>query len=74
MKNFPIGGVGESGMGRYFGKSTFETFSNQKMFFHKKYYAHRFEKYSFLLFMLKLTSIPLPPMTKKKMDMFKWFL
>uniref|UniRef100_A0A7S2ZJZ1 Aldehyde dehydrogenase n=1 Tax=Rhodosorus marinus TaxID=101924 RepID=A0A7S2ZJZ1_9RHOD len=35
IETLPFGGVGSSGIGRYHGKSGFETFSNRKAFLHK---------------------------------------
>eukprot|EP00189_Rhodosorus_marinus_P014197 CAMPEP_0184746070 /NCGR_PEP_ID=MMETSP0315-20130426/8633_1 /TAXON_ID=101924 /ORGANISM="Rhodosorus marinus, Strain UTEX LB 2760" /LENGTH=453 /DNA_ID=CAMNT_0027218453 /DNA_START=78 /DNA_END=1436 /DNA_ORIENTATION=+ len=35
QSTLPFGGVGSSGIGRYHGKSGFETFSNRKAFLHK---------------------------------------
>ena len=35
IANLPFGGVGESGMGRYHGKASFETFSNTKSYFYR---------------------------------------
>ncbi|MBA7565077.1 4,4'-diaponeurosporen-aldehyde dehydrogenase [subsurface metagenome] len=56
----PYGGVGESGMGRYHGKSTFETFSNFRAIMKKS----------------NLLDIPLryPPYSKTKNKIIKKFL
>lgn len=58
--NLPFGGVGESGMGRYHGKSTFDTFSNFRAIMKKS----------------NLLDIPLryPPYTKTKNKIVKKFL
>jgi aldehyde dehydrogenase (NAD+) len=34
-RNLPFGGVGQSGMGKYHGKSSFDTFSNFRGIHHK---------------------------------------
>ena len=56
----PYGGVGESGMGRYHGKSTFDTFSNFRAIMKKSNFP----------------DIPLryPPYTKRKTKIVKKFL
>ena len=38
-EELPFGGVGESGLGRYHGKYSFETFSHQKSYYHRKLQA-----------------------------------
>lgn len=37
--NMPFGGIGNSGMGSYHGKSSFETFSHKKSILHKGFFA-----------------------------------
>lgn len=55
--HLPFGGIGESGMGSYHGKYSFETFSHQKSIYKKTY-----------LFDLKLEY---PPFTAKKLGWIK---
>jgi acyl-CoA reductase-like NAD-dependent aldehyde dehydrogenase len=55
--NLPFGGVGESGMGVYHGRSTFDTFSHQKAVMRRgTWLEHKFVY---------------PPYTKRKTDMIK---
>ncbi|MCK4464860.1 MAG: aldehyde dehydrogenase, partial [Bacteroidales bacterium] len=56
----PYGGVGESGMGRYHGKESFETFSNSKSILKKT----------------NLFDIPVryPPYTDGKLKILKKFM
>ncbi|MCH7657023.1 MAG: aldehyde dehydrogenase [Bacteroidetes bacterium] len=56
----PYGGVGESGMGRYHGKSTFDTFSNYRAIMKKSN--------------LLDISLRYPPYTKRKTKILKKFL
>ncbi len=58
--NLPFGGVGESGMGRYHGKSTFDTFSNFRAIMKKSN--------------LLDISLRYPPYTKRKTKIVKKFL
>lgn len=43
--NLPFGGSGESGFGRYHGKSSFETFSRQKSILNKSYFPEILLRY-----------------------------
>lgn len=61
--NLPFGGIGHSGMGRYLGKYTFETFSHNKPVFRKR----RLWDFG-LLSDHKLTE---PPFTDSKLKMVK---
>ena len=56
-KNLPLGGVGNSGFGRYHGKYSFECFSNMKSMNRKSF----------------LIDIPLryPPYTRKKLNLLR---
>ncbi len=56
----PFGGVGESGMGRYHGKYSFDTFSHEKAILKKG----RFPDFRFRY----------PPLTGKKLELVKKFL
>ncbi|MFW6296247.1 MAG: aldehyde dehydrogenase [Halothece sp.] len=54
-KELPFGGVGSSGIGRYHGKASFDTFSNQKSILHRSFlfdlpvrYPPYSEKFKFL--------------------------
>lgn len=58
--NLPFGGVGHSGMGKYHGKSTFETFSHYKAILDKKNYLD--------------INIRYQPYTKKKFNLIKKIL
>ncbi|CAG9860433.1 unnamed protein product [Phyllotreta striolata] len=57
----PFGGVGNSGMGAYHGKSTFETFSHRKSVLHKDMGALG----------EKLGSIRYPPYSDRKLNLMK---
>ena len=39
VTNLPFGGVGQSGMGRYHGKATFDTFSNYKSILRRPFWG-----------------------------------
>jgi aldehyde dehydrogenase (NAD+) len=56
----PFGGVGSSGMGRYHGKKSFETFSNLRAVMIKSNLIDLFLRY--------------PPYTKIKENAFRWFM
>ncbi len=56
----PFGGVGSSGMGKYHGKKSFETFSNVRGVMVKSNLMDLFLRY--------------PPYTKLKEKAFKWFM
>ena len=56
----PFGGVGTSGMGRYHGKKSFETFSNMRAVMVKSNLIDFFVRY--------------PPYTKFKEKVFKWVM
>ena len=58
--NLPFGGVGQSGMGKYHGKSSFDVFSNLKTYTKKT-----------MLFDLKLAY---PPYGKEKEKWIRRFL
>ena len=55
--NMPFGGVGESGMGAYHGRTSFDTFSHQKSVMRRGTWLD--------------TKFMYPPYTKKKTDMIK---
>jgi len=56
----PFGGVGPSGIGRYHGKKSFETFSNMRAVMVKSNLIDLFLRY--------------PPYTRLKENAFKWFM
>lgn len=58
--NLPFGGAGSSGMGKYHGKSSFYTFSNEKIILKKSTRFDAFLKY--------------PPFTKKKLSILRKLL
>jgi aldehyde dehydrogenase (NAD+) len=58
--NLPFGGVGESGMGSYHGKSSFEIFTHKKSVLRKPFWGDASMRY--------------PPYTPKKMKLLKFFL
>jgi acyl-CoA reductase-like NAD-dependent aldehyde dehydrogenase len=56
----PFGGVGESGMGAYHGKHSFDTFSHKKSILKKNFLAEG------------LNDLRYPPITEKKISWLKW--
>jgi len=64
IPNFPFGGVGQSGMGRFHGKATFECFSNTKS------YLYRNQK------MESMNTVRYPPYDPnyKPLKVFEWFV
>ncbi len=58
--HLPFGGLGKSGMGRYHGRKSFETFSNMRAVMVKSNLIDFFVRY--------------PPYTKFKEKVFKWFM
>lgn len=57
--NLPFGGVGNSGMGSYHGKKSFETFSHQRSVLNRKIYLDLSQRY--------------PPYTTKTLKLLKLF-
>ena len=62
METLPFGGVGNSGIGRYHGKFTFDTFTHEKSVLHR---ASGFEKLLFMRY---------PPYTEGKLTWARRFL
>ncbi len=61
----PFGGVGESGMGAYHGKKTFDTFSHQKAIFKKPTTWNMLDISSYAIY---------PPGSSLKESLLRWFL
>jgi len=57
VPGLPFGGVGESGMGSYHGKFSFDSFSHKKPVLYRSFNAD--------------TSIRYPPYTPQKLNLFK---
>jgi acyl-CoA reductase-like NAD-dependent aldehyde dehydrogenase len=60
VAELPFGGIGESGMGAYHGKHSFDTFSHKKSILKKNFMAE------------SLNSLRYPPITEKKIGWLKW--
>jgi len=60
VSTLPFGGIGESGMGCYGGKSSFETFSHEKPVLERSFIGARFD------------SLRFPPYTESQRGWFKW--
>ncbi|CAD5230926.1 unnamed protein product [Bursaphelenchus xylophilus] len=70
VENLPFGGVGHSGMGRYAGKASFDTFSNKKSVYHRsswfewmlwmRYPPFSADKLNWMRRILISSKIPLP--------------
>ncbi|XP_029633518.1 aldehyde dehydrogenase, dimeric NADP-preferring [Octopus sinensis] len=62
LATLPFGGVGQSGMGSYHGKFTFETFSHKKAVMWKS------------MGMENVNSLRYPPYSDEKCQLFTWFV
>lgn len=54
VESLPFGGVGESGMGNYHGKNSFDSFSHKKGCVIKKQAMESFNRYSIFFFIFVL--------------------
>ena len=57
MESLPFGGVGESGMGNYHGKNSFDSFSHKKGCVIKKQAMESFNRYSIFFYIRPCFSI-----------------
>ncbi len=67
-----FGGVGDSGMGNYFGKFSFDTFSHKKSIMHKTFYMDFPQRYPpYTPFAKKMLESLLTPRPRKQTQMMK---